>query len=140
MGMIGKTFQIRRMTKFDESGLPEPTKYPQMPKVMKMNERIQELMRQATNPDYDGDDGPANELNIEKFAQLIVRECVYAAVQKDAGMAYTADVAGYMAAGRSTAAQMINEHFGVKEQTPSQRMADAGYTRRPKAWTKEDEE
>jgi len=41
-----------------------------------MNERIQELMRQATNPDYDGDDGPANELNIEKFAELIVKESV----------------------------------------------------------------
>ena len=41
-----------------------------------MNERIQELMRQATNPDYDGDDGPANELNIEKFAQLIAGECI----------------------------------------------------------------
>ena len=35
------------MTKFDEFGLPEPTKYPQMPKVIKMNERIKELAEQA---------------------------------------------------------------------------------------------
>ena len=41
-----------------------------------MNERIKELIKQATNPDYDSDDGPMNELNVEKFAELIVRECV----------------------------------------------------------------
>lgn len=42
---------------------------------MAMNERIRELIKQATNPDYDSDDGPMNELNVEKFAELIVREC-----------------------------------------------------------------
>ena len=31
------------MTKFDEFGLPEPTKYPQMPEVIKMNERIKAI-------------------------------------------------------------------------------------------------
>ena len=31
----------------------------------------------------------------------------------------------------------IKQHFGVEEQTASQKMADAGYTRRPKGWTKE---
>ena len=40
-----------------------------------MNERIKELIKQATNPDYDSDDGPMNELNVEKFAELIVKEC-----------------------------------------------------------------
>jgi len=106
-----------------------------------MHPRIRQLAEQATTY-YPATDtsGEFEIFDKEKFAELIVLECVYAAVQKDAGMAYTADVAGYMAAGRSTAAQMIKEHFGVKEQTPSQRMADAGYTRRPKAWTKEDEE
>lgn len=40
-----------------------------------MNKRILELIKQATNPDYDSDDGPMNELNVEKFAELLVREC-----------------------------------------------------------------
>jgi len=115
-----------------------------------MNELIRLLAEQAGYYLYDltethecktvETDSTDEWITLEKFAELIVLECVYAAVQKDAGMAYTADVAGYMAAGRLTAARMIKEHFGVKEQTPSQRMADAGYTRRPKAWTKEDEE
>ena len=50
----------------------------------------------------------------EKFAELIVRECVEVAVNKDSGYMHPANVAGYMAAGRSTAAQMIKEHFGVE--------------------------
>jgi hypothetical protein len=41
-----------------------------------MNERIKELIKQATNPDYDGDDGPMNELNIEKFAELLIQDCI----------------------------------------------------------------
>jgi hypothetical protein len=49
------------------------------------------------------------------FAQLIVKECMKVAVNKDSGYMHPADVAGYMAAGRSTAAQMIKEHFGVEE-------------------------
>jgi hypothetical protein len=42
----------------------------------KMNERIRELIKQATNPNYDSDDGPMNELNVEKFTELIVWECI----------------------------------------------------------------
>jgi hypothetical protein len=41
-----------------------------------MNLRIKQLIEKATNPDYDGDEGPMNELNVEKFAELIVGECV----------------------------------------------------------------
>jgi len=52
---------------------------------------------------------------MRKFAELIVQECMKVAVFKDSGMIATADVAGYMAAGRSTAARMIKEHFGVEE-------------------------
>ena len=51
----------------------------------------------------------------EKFAELIVRECIKVAVNKDSGYMHPADVAGYMAAGRSTAAHMIKEYFGVEE-------------------------
>ena len=54
-------------------------------------------------------------LNAAKFAELIVRECALVAINKDSGYMHPADVAGYMAAGRSTAAQMIKEHFGVEE-------------------------
>ena len=76
-----------------------------------MNERIQELesqcweARQYGPPWFDS----------KKFAELIVRECMKVAVFKDSGTISTADVAGWMAAGRSTAARMIKEHFGVEE-------------------------
>jgi hypothetical protein len=83
-----------------------------------MNERIRELWSQAgghydrgnqhTWPQYTIDDP-------EKFAELIVRECAQIAVFKDSGIVATADVAGYMAAGRSIAARLIQEHFGVEE-------------------------
>ena len=83
-----------------------------------MNERIQELWSQAgghyssgnqhTWPQYTIDDP-------EKFAELIVRECAHVAVFKDDGIIATAEVAGYMASGRSTAARVIKKHFGVEE-------------------------
>jgi hypothetical protein len=51
----------------------------------------------------------------KKFAELIVRECAQIAVFKDSGTVATADVAGHMAAGRSIAARLIKQHFGVEE-------------------------
>jgi hypothetical protein len=51
----------------------------------------------------------------QKFAELIVKECAHVAVFKDSGTVATADVAGHMAAGRSIAARLIQEHFGVEE-------------------------
>ncbi len=41
-----------------------------------MNERFQQLLKQSTNPPWDGEQGPMNEFNLERFAELIVRECV----------------------------------------------------------------
>jgi hypothetical protein len=41
-----------------------------------MNERIRELLKQSTNPPWDGEQGPMNEFNLEKFAELIVAECI----------------------------------------------------------------
>ncbi len=41
-----------------------------------MNERFQQLLEKSTNPPWDGEQGPMNEFNLERFAQLIVRECV----------------------------------------------------------------
>jgi hypothetical protein len=86
-----------------------------------MNERIQKLYDQADKFAKENRtqtiSGPGNnyfELFHEKFAELIVRECALVAINKDSGYMHPADVAGYMAAGRSTAAQMIKEHFGVE--------------------------
>jgi hypothetical protein len=41
-----------------------------------MNERIRELLKQSTNPPWDGEQGPMNEFNLERFAELIVQECI----------------------------------------------------------------
>jgi len=73
-----------------------------------MNERIRQLAEQA---------GFAYEPSetLQKFAKLIVEECAKIAVFKDSGTVATADVAGHMAAGRSIAARLIKEHFGVEE-------------------------
>ena len=51
---------------------------------------------------------------IEKFAELIIKECMEVAIHKDDGMISTADIAGYMSSGRATAAKMIAKHFGVE--------------------------
>jgi hypothetical protein len=50
-----------------------------------MNERIRELLKQSTNPPWDGEQGPMNEFNLERFAESIVKECADIALKK--GMA-----------------------------------------------------
>jgi hypothetical protein len=80
-----------------------------------MNERIRLLIEQATTIEEHGWGASYEHFDKEKFAELIVRECARVAVFSDSGTVATADVAGYMAAGRSIAAQMIKEHFGVEE-------------------------
>jgi hypothetical protein len=79
-----------------------------------MNERIQELIEECTDRHFSECSGGFETFDKEKFAELIVRECIQVAVNKDSGYMHPANVAGYMAAGRSTAAQMIREHFGVE--------------------------
>jgi hypothetical protein len=83
-----------------------------------MNPRIKEFRFLAA--DYANEQKPLGttkwqEIRDEKFAELIVRECAQIAVFKDSGTVATADVAGHMAAGRSIAARLIREHFGVEE-------------------------
>ena len=73
-----------------------------------MNERIRELMRQATEYKSNGDDTESPVLNPEKFAELIVRECVQVAHPK------LNDV-GEWAAGMRLVQKRIKEHFGVEE-------------------------
>ena len=83
-----------------------------------MNERIYELWSQAGGHYNRGNQHTWPEYTItdpKKFAELIVKECIQVAVYRDDGYMHPANVAGYMATGRSTAAQMIKEHFGVKE-------------------------
>ena len=85
-----------------------------------MNERIRELMMKSwntySNEEVNGVRFPiVQKFDAEKFAELLVKECMKVAVFKDSGTISTAEVAGWMAAGRSTAARMIKEHFGVEE-------------------------
>ena len=67
-----------------------------------MNELIKQLIKQSTNTDYDSNDGPMNELNLEKFAQLIVEECIKLN-GKELAMA-----------GHSRMVDVYCEHFGIK--------------------------
>ena len=100
------------MTKFDEFGLPEPTKYPQMPKVIKMNERIKELAEQAgINMDSFQFSGTpikhiVDEPSLEKFAELIVKECM--------GQVWYTREDGINGNVSQVIKDRIKEHFGVK--------------------------
>jgi hypothetical protein len=69
-----------------------------------MNERIRELAEQATKK-YDrlGNEIPFAQPDLEKFAELIVREC--------AGVGY--DASYYECA--LNVSNKIKEHFGVEE-------------------------
>ena len=80
-----------------------------------MNARIRLLAKEAGLWRQHYDIGEESPERLEKFAELIVKECAEIAVFKDSGTIATADVAGHMAAGRSIAARLIKEHFGVEE-------------------------
>lgn len=80
-----------------------------------MNERFIEIAQQAS-ADLDPEEFMgASEVFLEKYAELIVLECAHVAVFNDSGTVATAAVAGHMAAGRSIAATLIKQHFGVEE-------------------------
>ena len=79
-----------------------------------MNERIDKLLVKA-GAYFGGEGVDYSNFEPKKFAELIVKECMKIAVYTDSGYIHPADVAGYMAAGRLTAAQMIKQHFGVEE-------------------------
>ena len=65
-----------------------------------MNERIKELAKQATTYiDPSANDGVCWDFDKEKFAELIVFECIKLAVFK----------------GDASTGKAIKEHFGVKE-------------------------
>jgi hypothetical protein len=100
------------MTKFDEFGLPEPAKYPQMPKVEKMNERIRLLAEQAElNLEL-------QSLRVEKFAELIVNECLMVCKKTEQYEDGNLDpeIIGAIRAGGSFCNEDIKDHFGVMMQ------------------------
>lgn len=86
-----------------------------------MNERIRELAEQAgfqSNPlkgfiHLPGLNPTAN-VQLEKFAELIVQECALVATQQFTGYTYPVDVAGYVTAGKVQSARMIKQHFGIE--------------------------
>jgi hypothetical protein len=72
-----------------------------------MNERFQQLLKQSTNPPWDGEQGPMNEFNLERFAESIVRECIDVCANGWQGE--------FTAAGISQCVSDLREHFGVTE-------------------------
>jgi hypothetical protein len=81
-----------------------------------MNERILELARQANVLESEHYD---NELEIQKFAELIIKECTNV-IQREVSMKYkdggeTEEFMGGHYAGSLLARVKIKHHFGVKE-------------------------
>ena len=74
-----------------------------------MNERIKQLAEQCTVSCIDGRGVELNEIDVEKFAELIVRECADTVTDR-CEMRNESDVkrAEYYA-------KRIKEHFGVEE-------------------------
>ena len=65
-----------------------------------MNERIKELKEQATSYTWNGND-VTEELDEQKFAELIVKECAGVALMSNGNNLYVCE--------------LIKEHFGVEE-------------------------
>ena len=72
-----------------------------------MNERIKQLWEEAAKTTQ-GDSWEEQTKFMEKFAELIVRECAFIAQNKD-------DTEIDLRFGRGVAAFKILEHFGVEE-------------------------
>ena len=71
-----------------------------------MNERIKKLKEQATSYTWNGND-VTEELDEQKFAELIVRECLDIVNRKEYSY-HEADPLW-------ETSQLIKEHFGVEE-------------------------
>ena len=78
-----------------------------------MNQRIKELYKQSSNQDYFPRDTEevymSATVNLEKFAELIVRECVK--VCADRGTHHD----GLYSAWADDCSKRIGKHFGVEE-------------------------
>ena len=110
-----------------------------------MNERIRELAEQAgitTNIDTDYFERDINkwvDYFSEKFAELMIKECSEQIMLKGTDWMDWAPSQQAVRPEYVAMAEHIKQHFGV-EQTASQKMAEAGYTLRPRGWTREGEE
>ena len=82
-----------------------------------MNERFRQLLKQSTNPPWDGEQGPMNEFNLERFAESIVREC--AKYINERSQDWDADLRWIFNDGSGDMAvnvdELLNRHFGVEE-------------------------
>jgi hypothetical protein len=82
-----------------------------------MNERFQQILKQSTNPPWDGEQGPMNEFNLERFAESIVREC--AKYINERSQDWDADLRWIFNDGSGDMAvnvdELLNRHFGVEE-------------------------
>ena len=72
-----------------------------------MNERIREVWIKAAREDSDPDNWDTQEQFIERFAELIVRECL--------DQCYNRGMNDELYAGQLKAAAYIEEHFGVEQ-------------------------
>ena len=75
-----------------------------------MNERIQELWYQAVQP-HTGDSWAEQTAFMEKFAELIVKECVQACINE--GKTFEVESAGEYSS--NLYATAIKKHFGVEQ-------------------------
>jgi hypothetical protein len=71
-----------------------------------MNERIRELAEDAGYPDYIGLGLELQSLRVEKFAELLVKECI-----EVGNRAWLNDNSTFP----TFPSEQIKEHFGVKE-------------------------
>jgi hypothetical protein len=73
-----------------------------------MNERIRELAHEAGLPTYNPEGIPTK---LEKFAELIIRECMHECLRMQLGNQYTPEELLFQTKYR----KIIKEHFGVSE-------------------------
>jgi hypothetical protein len=79
-----------------------------------MNERIQELMEEAGIYDFVVESMGINE-EMEKFAELIVKECLTAIDKTDTTHIYTSFDQSMVMGTIEKSKKAVKEHFGVKE-------------------------
>ena len=80
-----------------------------------MNERIRELILEAGFPKFDKMYVVSDGEELEKFAELIVQECIDCINNTDKGGIFTAQSAGVVGAAHQRSIETIRQHFGIAE-------------------------
>jgi hypothetical protein len=91
-----------------------------------MNNRYQDLAREAGLLVHNPERMPTK---LQKFAELLIQECI-TKIENEAMQSFEPIWTFELV-------NDIKEHFGLTE-TRSQKMKNAGFTRRPKGWLKEE--